>query len=196
MRGPILNARRVACLTAPNTGFRARGVFGTLAARQSDIWQSFQAITRVSSVAFTNTYLLAFEFWEMGLWGAVLVLTGWPLQTWGCLTMKFLATTGAALLLSCLSVSSVAADSLKRIPTKPGAVPNAITISCFRGPSSTVIWDRPNAVFIHDLVRIGYTFPEAHAIGERICRDEYGLGQHGYMSSSLQQIIATTPPTN
>ncbi|MCA0871829.1 hypothetical protein LCL97_13405 [Seohaeicola saemankumensis] len=108
--------------------------------------------------------------------------------------MKFLATTGAALVLSCLAVTAVSAEQLKRIPTKPGTDGNAITISCFRGPWSQVIWDRPNAIFVEDLVKIGYTYPQAHAIGERVCRDEYGQGEHEYMASTLRKIMATTPP--
>ena len=110
--------------------------------------------------------------------------------------MKFLATTGAALVLACLAGSSGSAGPKKASPTKPGTDGNAITISCYRGPTTTVIWDRPNAVFIHDLVKIGYTYPQAHAIGERICRDEHGLDQHEYLITSLRQIMATTPPGN
>ena len=47
---------------------------------------------------------------------------------------------------------------------------------------------------VEDLVKIGYTYPQAHAIGERVCRDEYGQGEHEYMASTLRKIMATTPP--
>lgn len=79
------------------------------------------------------------------------------------------------------------------MPTKPGTNPSAITISCYRGPTSGVVWDRPNAVFVADLVRIGYTYPQAHAIGERVCRDEYGVGNHEYLRTTLLNLMATTP---
>ncbi len=107
--------------------------------------------------------------------------------------MKILATTGATLLLSCLAVTGAVAGSL---PTKPGSNPAVITISCFRGPTRDVIWDRPNAVFVQDLVRTGYSFSQAHAIGERICRDEYGVSQPEYLKTTLLNIMAETPPSN
>jgi hypothetical protein len=107
--------------------------------------------------------------------------------------MKILATTGAVLLLSGLSVTGAAAGTM---PTKPGSNPSVITISCFRGPSSNVIWDRPNAVFIEDLVKIGYSYQKAHAIGERVCRDEYGVSNPEYLKSTLIEIMARTPPSS
>ncbi|MEX0285202.1 MAG: hypothetical protein AB3N23_11385 [Paracoccaceae bacterium] len=106
--------------------------------------------------------------------------------------MNVLATAGTA----CVLVAATAVSSLaQNLPTRPGTSGNGITISCFRGPSSNVIWDRPNAVFIEDLVRFGYTYPQAHAIGERVCRDEYGVGQPQYLRTSLLQIMAETQPT-
>lgn len=105
--------------------------------------------------------------------------------------MKVLATAGIALALGCLIGTDVSAKS---VPTKPWTNPGVITISCFRGPTSDVIWDRPNAVFVEDLVKVGYTYPEAHAIGERVCRDEYGVGQHEYLRSTLLEIMRMNPP--
>lgn len=104
--------------------------------------------------------------------------------------MKTIATATAAFVLACAGVTAVQAQTM---PTRPGSNPSAITISCFRGPSSSVIWDRPNAVFVEDLVRVGYSYPEAHAIGERVCRDEYGVGNHEHMRTSLLNIMASTP---
>ncbi len=105
--------------------------------------------------------------------------------------MKILATTGAVLLLSGLAVTGAVAGTM---PTKPGSNPGVITISCFRGPTSAVIWDRPNAVFIEDLVRLGYSYQRAHAIGERVCRDEYGVSQPDYLKATLLEILAKSPP--
>ena len=56
-----------------------------------------------------------------------------------------------------------AAAANKPMPTAPGSHPNQITISCYRGPLAAVVWDRPNAVFIDDLVRYGYTAADAQA---------------------------------
>jgi len=69
-----------------------------------------------------------------------------------------------------------------------------ITISCFRGPWQDVIWDRPEPVFIDSLVAAGYTFPEAHAISERVCRDVDGVGSPGHASAVLHRIMRETPP--
>ncbi|WP_163846910.1 hypothetical protein [Pseudooceanicola aestuarii] len=49
---------------------------------------------------------------------------------------------------------------------------HVIHVSCYRGPWRDVIWDRPNAVFIDSLVALGYDWPTAQAISQRICRDE------------------------
>ena len=106
--------------------------------------------------------------------------------------MKRLAISAMALALS-LPASAALAQNL---PTKPGSNPSVITISCFRGPTSNVIWDRPNAVFIEDLVRLNYTYPQAQAIAERVCRDEYGVGQPDYLKATLLNLMARTPPQN
>lgn len=69
-----------------------------------------------------------------------------------------------------------------------------VTVSCFRGPWQEVIWDRPNPVFIDSLVNVGYTYPEAHAIGERVCRDASAVDRPDRAVQVMHQIIAQTPP--
>lgn len=69
-----------------------------------------------------------------------------------------------------------------------------VTVSCFRGPWQEVIWDRPNAVFIDSLISAGYSFPEAHAIGERVCRDASAVDRPDRAIQVMQQIIAQNPP--
>ncbi|MBY6202083.1 hypothetical protein KUV65_11965 [Maritalea mobilis] len=69
-----------------------------------------------------------------------------------------------------------------------------ITISCYRGPWDDVIWDRPNPQFTDSLVAAGYTLPEAHAIGERVCRDPSTVHNPDGMIAVLNQIIAQSPP--
>lgn len=83
----------------------------------------------------------------------------------------------------------------EELPTRPGSDAATITISCYRGPWRDVIWDRPNAVFLDGLTRIGYSRQEALVIGQRICRDEYGLDDPEYLKSAMRRILAETPPS-
>ena len=99
------------------------------------------------------------------------------------------AVLGAALV--ALSASSAIADGYAY---RHGAVAHVVTVSCYRGPWNEVIWDRPNPVFIDSLVRAGYTYPEAHAIAERVCRDPSGVGQSGNLRATMQGILRSTPP--
>jgi len=69
-----------------------------------------------------------------------------------------------------------------------GPTGTQIVVSCFRGPWNDVIWDRPNAVFIDSLVAIGYDFTTAHAIGERVCRDEALVGNPEGMRETMLRI--------
>lgn len=69
-----------------------------------------------------------------------------------------------------------------------------VTVSCFRGPFSEIIWDRPNPVFIDSLVSAGYTFPQAHAIGERVCTDPSTVDHPDMAIQVMHQIIAQNPP--
>lgn len=63
-----------------------------------------------------------------------------------------------------------------------------ITVSCYRGPWKEVIIDRPNAVFIDSLVNAGYTYERAHAIGERVCRDEALVDNPGALAATMRRI--------
>jgi hypothetical protein len=71
---------------------------------------------------------------------------------------------------------------------------HVITVSCYRGPWQEVIWDRPNPEFTDSLVRAGYTFPEAHAIAERVCRDPGAVGQPGALRATMTTILRSSPP--
>lgn len=71
---------------------------------------------------------------------------------------------------------------------------HVITISCYRGPWEDVIWDRPNPVFTDSLVNAGYSFPEAHAIAERVCRDPSTVNHPNGMVSVMNSILAQSPP--
>ncbi|MEJ6393618.1 hypothetical protein V8J82_10150 [Gymnodinialimonas sp. 2305UL16-5] len=70
----------------------------------------------------------------------------------------------------------------------------AILLSCYRGPWDDVIWDRPNPEFIDSLVAVGYSYGEANAIGERVCRDEAGVDNPAAARQILQNILIQQPP--
>lgn len=89
--------------------------------------------------------------------------------------------------------SSVSAER-KAKPTMPGTSGAEWIISCYRGPWEAVAWDKPNAVFLDDLVEYGYSQTQAMAIGRRVCRDEYGIGNEEYLKATLLRIIAEQPP--
>jgi hypothetical protein len=71
---------------------------------------------------------------------------------------------------------------------KYGVGKQKIIVSCYRGPWKDVIWDRPNAVFIDSLVKIGYDFPTAQAIGSRVCRDEALVGNPEALKATMLRI--------
>lgn len=105
---------------------------------------------------------------------------------------KFM-TAGLALAITCLGATASLAQQ-STMPTKPGANGTALTISCFRGPWKDVIWDRPNAIFVQSLVDRGYTYAEAEGIGERVCRDEHGVGNPEHLRKSLKEAMTAVPP--
>ncbi|HBB81757.1 MAG TPA: hypothetical protein DC031_00455 [Sulfitobacter sp.] len=67
---------------------------------------------------------------------------------------------------------------------------NVIHVSCYRGPWNDVIWDRPNSVFVDSLVAVGYDFSTAHAVAERICRDDKLVGNPAGMKAAMERIFA------
>ncbi|OWU85768.1 hypothetical protein ATO6_02315 [Oceanicola sp. 22II-s10i] len=70
---------------------------------------------------------------------------------------------------------------------------HTIVVSCFRGPWKEVIWDRPNSVFVESLVEVGYDYPSAHAIAERICRDDRLVGNPDGLKSTMEKIFYESP---
>jgi len=104
-----------------------------------------------------------------------------------------IATLGAMILGSAPNLAAAHHhDHHDRITHQAAAV--VITVSCFRGPFGDVIWDRPEPVFIDSLVNAGYTYPEAHAIGERVCRDASAVGIPGALRASMTTIYTENPP--
>jgi len=92
-----------------------------------------------------------------------------------------------------LGTTPAAAERVS-IPTKPGTSGDEFIISCYRGPWKVVYWDRPTAIFIDELVEYGYSPNQAIAIGERICRDEYGVDRPEWLEAQLRRIVTETPP--
>lgn len=80
------------------------------------------------------------------------------------------------------------------MPSPSDTSARQITISCYRGPTRTVAWDRANAVFLDDLRQLGYSQTQATAIGERVCRDEYGVDNPDHLRATLMRIMRETRP--
>jgi hypothetical protein len=70
---------------------------------------------------------------------------------------------------------------------------DVIIVSCFRGPWKDVIWDRPNSNFIDSLIKIGYDYPTSHAIAERVCRDDWLVGNEDGMKQEMIRIYRESP---
>ena len=93
----------------------------------------------------------------------------------------------AAALLGAMA-SQVSAEGYKLM-----ADGNTLIVSCFRGPWGDVIWDRPNSNFIDSLIDFGYDYPTAHAIAERICRDDHLVGNKEGMAAEMIRIYNESP---
>ncbi|MCB1343231.1 MAG: hypothetical protein KDK24_19620 [Pseudooceanicola sp.] len=74
-----------------------------------------------------------------------------------------------------------------------GASAPIIYVSCFRGPWEEVIWDRANPVFVDSLIKVGYDYPSAYAIGERICRDKSLVNDAEGMKREMIRIFNESP---
>ena len=68
-----------------------------------------------------------------------------------------------------------------------------IYVACYRGPWNEVIWDRPQARFVDSLVNVGYDYPTAHAIAERVCRDSNLVGNPEGLRATMLQITREYP---
>ncbi|MEO9575481.1 MAG: hypothetical protein ABJ263_08395 [Tateyamaria sp.] len=112
----------------------------------------------------------------------------------GSARISIMAMIAALLTATTFLAATPAAAERVSEPTKPGTSGNEFIISCFRGPWKVVHWDRPAAIFIDELVEYGYTQTQALAIGERICREEYGVDRPEWMEAQLRRIVAETPP--
>lgn len=99
----------------------------------------------------------------------------------------------ASILLAGLATQSFAKEATDR-PSPSDTDAAKITISCYRGLVKTVAWDRANAVFLDDLRQLGYSHSVATDIGERVCRDEYGVDDHEHMRKTLIRLMRETPP--
>lgn len=103
-------------------------------------------------------------------------------------------TSLAPALAAGLLAASATLASAQNLPSPHNSDPNLVNISCYRGWLDTVAWDRPNSVFVEDLVQLGYTRSKATVIGEQICRDEYGVRNPQHQIAQLRQILRDDPP--
>jgi len=69
---------------------------------------------------------------------------------------------------------------------------NTIVVSCYRGPKKVVYWDRANPEFYDSLRAAGYSAATAHAIGDRICRDQNLVDNLEAMKAEVRRVIRTT----
>ena len=92
-----------------------------------------------------------------------------------------------------LIAATIAAAVVSGTAARAGTEPRVITVSCFRGPWKEVIWDRANPVFIDSLIHAGYDFPTAHAIGDRICRDQAGVDDPDYLKAEMVKVLHEAP---
>jgi hypothetical protein len=101
----------------------------------------------------------------------------------------------SAALAGALALTAPAAVA-QSVPSPHDEDPTKITISCYRGwLADTVAWDRPNSVFVEDLVQLGYSRDQAMVIGEHICRDEYGVNNPSHQRAQLVRILREDPPS-
>ncbi|EPX87478.1 hypothetical protein ruthe_00548 [Rubellimicrobium thermophilum DSM 16684] len=70
---------------------------------------------------------------------------------------------------------------------------DVVVVQCYRGPWKETIWDRPTPVFVDTLVSVGYDYPAAHAIAERVCKDVRLVGNPEALRAEVERIIAESP---
>ena len=104
--------------------------------------------------------------------------------------MKHLAAgvAGAILL-----ASAAQAQPVTRAQTTAESAP-VIQLSCYRGPTERVIWDRPDGTFVEDLVAYGYDYANAEAIARTICTDQSLVGKPDAMAEALKATMRKVPP--
>lgn len=108
--------------------------------------------------------------------------------------MKKLISVAALAAAAALLAAPVSAGPRETTGTKEAAlVKKTITISCFRGPWTEVIWDRANAPFIDSLIDVGYDYATAYAIGERICRDPALVGRPDALKAAMLTAYSNAP---
>lgn len=82
---------------------------------------------------------------------------------------------------------------LQQLPGNFWTQGGVVTVSCFRGPLAVTAWDHPEAIFIESLVAVGYDYPSAWSIGDRICKDSSLVGNPDGLKAAMEQIIADAP---
>jgi hypothetical protein len=86
-----------------------------------------------------------------------------------------------------------ASAELQQLPGNFWTQGGVVRVSCFRGPLTLTAWDHPEAIFIETLVAVGYDYPSAWAIGDRICKDSTLVGNPDGLKAAVEEIIANAP---
>lgn len=87
-------------------------------------------------------------------------------------------------------------QSMAQLEAVPGNHWNqggTVYVSCYRGPWTDVIWDRPEAIFVDSLVSVGYDYTNALAIATRVCRDITLVGSNAALKAEMERIINQSP---
>lgn len=79
--------------------------------------------------------------------------------------------------------------------TATQAISDSFVISCYRGPTKNVIWDRPNPVFIDSLKAAGYAPLEAIQIANSVCSDPELVGDLEGLKAAVMEIMELSPPS-
>lgn len=70
----------------------------------------------------------------------------------------------------------------------------SVVVSCYRGPTTGIIWDHPLPIFVDSLVAVGYPIDVATSIAERICRDPELVDNPALAAARTKEFLNRIPP--
>lgn len=79
--------------------------------------------------------------------------------------------------------------------TATQALSESFVISCHRGPTSKVIWDRPNTIFMDSLQSVGYAPAEARQMADTICSNPDLVGDLDGLKAAVLELMELSPPS-
>ena len=108
-------------------------------------------------------------------------------------TKGFLMLKQAVLAVALAVTGGQAMADLEAAPGNHWNQGGVVVVQCFRGPWHEVIWDHPEAKFTESLVAVGYDYPSALSIANRICRDITLVDDEAALKAAMEAIIAEAP---